>query len=76
MYCLVRLYSFTDDAVITYTSKSKNWNSLKVEIQDNFKNIKKWFQLNELTLNTDRTKYLSFTLFLNDLSNFSLLIIE
>lgn len=76
MYCLVCLYSFTDDAVITYTSKSKNWNSLKVEIQDNFKNIKKWFQLNELTLNTDRTKYLSFTLFLNDLSNFSLLIIE
>lgn len=66
--------SFADDTVIHYVDDS--WEALKQKIETDFKKINEWFLINKLTLNQDKTKFLPFTSYLNNLPNFSQLEID
>lgn len=61
------ILSFADDTVICYRSDS--WANLKENAERDFSKIQKWFQLNKLTLNCEKTKYLPFTSYANNLPN-------
>ena len=68
------IISFADDTVILY--KSDTWQDLKNRAENDFKNIKKWFDYNLLTINYDKTNYLPFTIYANHLPNLGPLRIE
>lgn len=57
--------SFADDTAILYQANS--WENLKRSVEIDFRIISKWFQHNKLTLNCDKTKYLPFTSYVNNL---------
>lgn len=68
------IISFADDTVILY--KSDTWQNLKNKAENDFKNIKKWFDYNLLTINYNKTNYLPFTSYSNHLPNLGPLKIE
>lgn len=68
------ILSFADDTAILY--KANSWQELKEMTENDFKNIKSWFQGNTLTLNCNKTFYLPFTSYVNNLPNFGPLIID
>lgn len=56
------------DPVILYSAGSF-FQQLKLKTEDNFKRIMEWFQFNKITLNVDKTEYLTFISYTNDLPN-------
>lgn len=68
------IISFADDTVILY--KSDTWQNLKNKAENDFKNIKKWFDYNLLTINYNKTNYLPFTSYSNHLPNLGPLKVE
>lgn len=62
-----QILSFADDTTITYAAD--DWNSLKKLAEEDFKEVKHWFDYNLLTINYEKTKYLPFTTYLNNLPN-------
>lgn len=50
---------FADDTVVIYEGES--WSHLEERVKIDFVKIYKWLQLNKLTLNQSKTKYLPFT---------------
>lgn len=68
------ILSFADDTAILYTEKT--WELLKTKTESDFKKIQQWFQYNKLTLNCDKTKYLPFTSYANNLPNLGPLSID
>lgn len=65
--CIGKIHSFADDTVIFYSDK--NWQNIKQIIENDFFQIKTWFDQNLLTINFDKTKYLSFTSYSSNLPN-------
>ncbi len=57
------LISFADDTVLF--CKAKSWQLLKVQIEDDFVELKNWYQYNKLTLNVQKTKYMPFSTYKN-----------
>lgn len=53
------IISFADDTVVFYTDVS--WGALKERTEADFLKIKQWFDYNLLTLNSKKTKYLTFS---------------
>lgn len=68
------ILSFADDTAVLYTEKT--WEDLRTKAESDFKKIQQWFQYNKLTLNCDKTKYLPFTSYANNLPNFGPLNID
>lgn len=62
-----QILSFADDTVIFYSED--NWENLKTMAEKDFNRIKQWFDKNTLTMNIDKTKYLTFTSYKNNLPN-------
>lgn len=54
-----KIISFADDTVILFEAES--WNEIKEIAEREFKIIKKWFQYNTLTLNVNKTSYITFS---------------
>jgi len=54
------IIAFADDTAILYKSKQGE-KLFKEEIETDLSNISKWFIYNKLTLNTDKTKFISFS---------------
>lgn len=61
------ILSFADDTVIIY--KDKNWKTVKSRAENDFKHIKQWFDYNMLTINYQKSTYLPFTSYKNNLPN-------
>lgn len=61
------IISFADDTAILFEADS--WQELKMVAEREFLYIKKWFQYNTLTLNCEKTLYLPFTSYVNNLPN-------
>lgn len=59
--------SYADDTAIFYSSDG--WNSLKRKAEEDLRKITNWFQINKLSLNASKTKYLTFTSYARDLPN-------
>ena len=57
--------SFADDTAILYTAE--NWDILIDKAQKDFKNIKNWFDSRLLTINFEKTKFISFAISKNKL---------
>lgn len=53
------IVSFADDTAIHY--KADTWYDLKHKVENDFTHIQNWFQVNKLTLNLDKTKFLPFS---------------
>lgn len=68
------ILSFADDTAVLY--KAESWPELKKKAEKDFKLIKRWFQENTLTLNCEKTKYLPFTSYSNNLPNMGPLTID
>lgn len=60
-----KIISFADDTAILYTSET--WELLQTDVKNDFINIERWFLYNKLTLNCDKTKYLVFSSYANNL---------
>lgn len=54
-----KIISYADDTAVVYTGNT--WEHLKSVVEDDFSYIKKWFDANLLTLNTDKTTFLTFS---------------
>lgn len=66
-----KMASFADDGVMFYSADS--WEGLKTKTENDFGEIGKWFQLNKLTLNVQKTKFLTFASCANVLPDYSTL---
>lgn len=53
------IISFADDTAIFYESDS--WDNLREKVQNDFTNIKQWFDYKLLSLNFEKTVYIPFT---------------
>ncbi len=53
------IISYCDDTVIFYSANT--WQDLKTIAERDFLNISNWFKSNKLSLNVQKTKYISFT---------------
>lgn len=60
--------SFADDTAIFY--ESDTWNNLREKVQNDFINIKQWFDYKLLSLNFDKTVYIPFTSYNSTLPQF------
>lgn len=69
-----KIISFADDTVIFYTAC--NWKSLRNKVEADLWTINKWFQENKLTLNKNKTKFVPFTSYVNNLPSFDDLKVE
>lgn len=58
------IFSYADDTAIFY--KSNSWSNLKRLAEEDFQTINTWFIKNKLTLNYDKTKYISFSIYKNN----------
>lgn len=54
-----KIVSFADDTAIFY--KSHSWEALKMDVERDFSRVVEWFDSNLLTVNMDKTKFLTFT---------------
>lgn len=61
------IISFADDTVVFY--KSDNWGTLKDKAENDFARIKLWFDYNLLTLNSEKTKFITFSVYQNPKAN-------
>lgn len=68
------ILSFADDTAVWYESES--WTDLKIKAENDFKNMKIWFQQNKLTLNIEKTKYLPFSSYVTGLPSMGPLTID
>lgn len=55
-----RIISYADDTVLLFSEKT--WNDVFEAAQTGFNNVALWLRNNYLTLNTDKTKYIAFTI--------------
>lgn len=69
-----KILSFADDTAIFYSANT--WSELKNKAEIDFKNIKRWFDFNKLTLNCEKTKYLPFASYSTGLPNMGNLSID
>lgn len=67
------ILTFADDTVIYYVDQT--WQELKTKAENDFLNIKKWFDSRILTLNFDKTFFLPFASYKNSLPEFQSLTI-
>lgn len=66
-----KIVTFADDTAILYSDNS--WESLYQKAELDFKNLKKWFDLRLLTINFEKTKYMTFSINkMNNLPNLNL----
>lgn len=67
-----RIITFADDTVLLFSGNS--WDQVFSCAQNGFDQICQWLKTNSLTLNVDKTKFLTFTLRYNnlDLSNYNI----
>lgn len=54
-----QIVSFADDTVVLYTAPT--WNSLKLKIEEDFTEILEFLNSRKLTVNMDKTRFMSFT---------------
>lgn len=64
-----KIISFADDTVILYSGSS--WENLKSVVEKDMEYILNCFSHKRLTINFDKTKYLPFTIYKNNLPNFT-----
>lgn len=69
-----KILSFADDTAIFF--KGNTWEQLKKSAEKGFTTIKKWFDYNLLTVNFNKTFYMPFTSYSNNLPLFGPLIIN
>lgn len=69
-----KIIAFADDMAILY--KGNTWIELKTRTEREFIKICDWFKHNELTLNNDKTNYMSFTPYQNHLPHLGPLMID
>lgn len=69
-----KIISFADDTAILYTNGT--WKGLKRMVEVEFKKIKNWFKYNKLTLNIEKTKYITFVSYRSGAPNFGCLRVD
>lgn len=65
------IISFADDTVIVY--EDNNWHDLKEKVESDMPHIIEWFNHQLLTINYEKTKFMTFTAYRNHLPNFNTL---
>lgn len=65
------IVSYADDTVILFSGES--WDEVRLKAAKDLKQIKDWFDLNLLTMNEKKTKYIPFCSYRNGLPTFSTL---
>lgn len=66
-----QIISYADDTVVYY--EDKTWNDLKTKVESDFVGIKKWLDYKLLSINFDKTFFISFTSYSPHLPNFNIL---
>lgn len=66
--CKGTILSFADDTIIMHSAVT--WTQLKQIVEEEFKTIKNWFDVNLLTINCSKTRYLPFTSYQSNLPKF------
>lgn len=69
-----KIIAYADDTAIYY--KSNNWNNLKQMVEEDIAQLKCWFDKKLLTVNYNKTKYIPFTCYKNNLPLFKTLNIK
>lgn len=72
--CGGEIFSFADDTVVLY--KDDSWSNLKNKIELGFGNVLKWFDQKYLTVNYDKTKFMPFTIYKNNLPQYETISIQ
>lgn len=71
------MVSFADDTCFYFRAElGENWTHLKERVSIALKRIKDWFDQNLLTLNTNKTKFVPFTSYINNLPPYKVIQIE
>ena len=65
------IISFADDTVLLY--KADNWEHLKQKVESDLSNIFDWFSSKILTINFEKTKFLTFTSYKNSQPNYNVI---
>lgn len=72
--CGGEIFSFADDTVVLY--KDDSWGNLKNKIEMGFGNVLKWFDQKYLTVNYDKTKFMPFVIYKNNLPRYEMISIQ
>lgn len=56
-----QIFSYADDTAVVFSGDS--WNSIKTEAELGMRQISEWLRANLLTLNTQKTNYMSFSIY-------------
>lgn len=65
------LLAYADDTAIVYTADT--WQDLKLLVEHDFVSVQTWFAGNALTINAEKTKYLTFASYESHLPHFGTL---